>query len=513
MKPRTMPFPQFTDGLWLTESIDYGVPNNALLVADNVEYTTSGGVRGRRGRTLFKDLSGTGSPIRALWRHYPRTGDVVTLVGIDVGSSTSFYYATGTSNSFSGVTSGTGYADALTWYFANWASQNKTYMANGSDDMKSFDGTTMATVTTGGGTGTIATPKGPYLTVHKSRLFATKPDELNYSVYASDVNTPTSFIGTNQLSLNDPRGGQISGLVSFNDFLIGLKTQSLWRFIGDISTLTGAQLAKYSDYGCTAPNSIAVTPYGVIYVGKSGVWMTDGVSPVPNEMSQPIRSLFTARATETTYATAVGTWYPRRNKYVLKLDPTASEQYELTRLDVLYDNPYIGAFSRPVWIWAKNTSQPCAAGNNMSGWFGDSDDGRLLIADANGKIWNYDMDSTTTDDGSAITSKIQTLSRPFSPDGQTGRVSRAKALNRDSAALSGKLYYDQHTSSDSTFSIGRSRTVVPEWSRATILDFDKQGRFVSVELSSTSSYNFELNLVSLDYVLRNERKWIEPAGS
>jgi hypothetical protein len=513
VKPLTTPYAQYTDGLWLPESIDYGTPPNALTVADNVEYTMSGGVRGMRGRSLWKDLSGTGSPIRMLYRFYPRTGDPATLVAIDVGASTSFYYATGQSDSFSAATNGTGYADALTWYGVTWPSQNKMYLANGDDPLKSFNGTTIAGITSIGTAGYLdPVPDGPYLAIHKSRLWATKSDELNYSVYASDVNDPTAFLGTSQLSVNDPRGGRITGLASFNDFLLIFKSQSVWRFIGDISTLTGAQLARYCDYGCVAPDSIAVTPYGVLYVGRSGVFMTDGVAPVPSEMSQPIRSLFTARATETKYETAVGKWYPRRNQYVLELDPTAGIAYILTRLDVLYQNDYIGAFSRPVWIWAKKTSQPGQAGQTMSNWFGDSDDGRFLIGDSAGKIWMLDTDSQTTDAGDTITSKIRTMSRPFSVDGMTGRVCTVKALNRDSAALTGSIYYDQHTSADSTFSVGRSRTVVPEWNRAQLFDFDKQGRMVSVELSSTSSYNFELNIVSLDYKLLAERWWQEAAG-
>jgi len=220
-----------------------------------------------------------------------------------------------------------------------------------------------------------------------------------------------------------------------------------------------------------------------------------------------------ARDAETQFATAVGTWYPRRNQYVLKLDPTASDAYILTRLDVLYENQYIGAFSRPVWIWSHHTNLPCGAGTNMSLWFGDSDDGRLLIGGADGTLSIMDTDSALTDTGAAtITSKIQTMSRPFTGDGQTGRVYGVKAINRDSAALSGKLYYDQHTSADSTFTIGRTRTVIPEWSRARLYDFDKQGRMVSVELSSTRSYNFELNLITLDHILRSERKWDEPVG-
>jgi hypothetical protein len=502
-------FNNFSDGLWLPEGIDFGVPPNALLVANNIEYTTSGGVRGRRGRTRFVTLA---SPIISLWRHYPRTGSIKTLAAIDSGSAVKFQDASGTSSTFADVSGGGSLTTAMPWYFTNWSSKNKSFLANGSNPLKSYDGSAIASVSSVGTAGYLnPVPDGPYLVIHKARLWATKSSELNYSVYASNVNDETSFLATNQLSVNDPKGGVITGLASFFDFLLIFKSSSIWRFVGDIGTLTGAQLARYCDRGCTAPNSIAVTPFGVIFVGKDGVWLTDGTQPVPQELSAPIRSLFTARASETAYASAVGTWYPRKQMYVLKLDPTASEAWVLQRIQVLYENPYIGAHSQAVWIWSKHTSLPCAAGTTMSTWFSDTDDGRLMIGDANGKIWVYDADSTTTDDGTAIVSSIQTASRPMDASGRTGCAYRAKVLFRGTQALTGSLFYDQHTSADSSFTAGSVIGSPAEfWRRASIFDFAKQGRFVSVSVSNPSdSYQFELNAIDLDVRLRSRRVWRE----
>lgn len=501
-----MRFGDFSDGLWLPEGVDFAVPPNALVQADNVEYTTSGGVRGRRGRSLFATLP---DPVRSNWRHYPRSGTPITLVATDGGGAVVFWTAPGTSSTFT-LLSGT-FQPTAPWHFTNWPAKNKTFLTNGLDPMQSFDGTALTTVTSAGGAGNLTTvPNGPYVVLHKSRLWSTLPAEINYSVYASDVNDPTVWPAVNQISLNDPKGGAITGLASYFDFLIGLKSTSLWRFVGDIGTLTGAQLARYCDKGCIAPNSIAVTPWGVIFVGKDGVFLTDGVSPVPLELSSPIRSLFVGRDTERQYPNAVGTFYPRRDQYVLKLDPNAPEVYVLTRLNILYENPYIGAHSEAVWVWARNTSLPVATGTSMVPWFADTDDGRLLVGDENGNLWTADADNTATDNGTPVVATIQTASRALDArHGLTGRAYRVKALYRGTQPLTGNLIYDQHTTPDTPFSTGVTTLAAGEQeSRTTLLDFAHMGRFLAVQVSNPSdSFQFELSTLDVDVRMRSPRVW------
>lgn len=503
----------FADGLWIVDNVpggpEFGVPENAVLVAQNIHYLPSGGVRGRRGCTLLGTAS---AAVRSLWRHYPRTGTPSTLVAVDNGANVSFENASGTSGTFAAVPGGSGFTTGFPWYFTNWPSQNKSFLANGQDAMQSYDGTTIAPVVSAGGAGNLdPVPNGPYLTVHKARLWATQQSEINFSVYASAVNDPTTFPGANQLSLNDQRGGVITGLESFFDFLIGFKSTSLWRFIGDISTLTGAQLAKYSDVGCTAPNTVAVTPYGIIFLAKDGLRITDGVNPNPDELSAPVRPLFVNRSSENQYPNAVGQWYPRENMYVLKLDPDAPSAYIVQRLTVLSDNPFIGERSRAVWLWATDTNWPAASGTTIVPWPSDQDDNRIITGDASGNVWTKDADNTATDNGDPIISIVQTASRPLDAKGLTGRVYQVKPLYRGTQALAGAIRYDQHSSDDSTFMVGDTITFggpLEVWPQASVWDFGHLGRFVSLVLTNPSdSYQFELHMIDVDVKLRSPRVW------
>lgn len=503
----------FIGGLWLPEGKEFAVPSDALLVADNIEYLQSHGLTGRRGQLKFNStaLDG-GDPIRALWRHYPRTGTKNTLAMVDVGASVTAYKADNASSTFSSAT--TGLPDDSLWGFANWPAKNKTFIVSGERDgtgtggLRVFDGSTVAAVVAGGANQVTFTNFGPYITMHKSRLWSTKLSESNFSVYASNVTDETTWLSASQLTLNDPQGGSITGIVSYGDFLLLFKESSIHRFVGDISTAVGAQLALYNDEGCVAPQSIAVTPFGVIYVGRRGVFLTDGARPTSDILSTPINSLFIGRSTDTEYPNAIGRWYPDKQQYVLKLDPTASDGYILTRLVILVDHPLQLERSRPVWVWSHRTNLPMISG---SVWDSETDDGRLLIGDSVGFIRTYDTGST--DDGTAIVSTAQTASvaidnTPRDPQFRTGRAKRVKMLHRAANTIAAELLYDQALPGGGAAFVIGDTTLEEKFYRANVSDQTLWGRFVSLWFrNSSSSAEFEVHSVNLETRLLSERVW------
>lgn len=501
----------FAGGLWLPEGREFGVPPDALLIADNVEYLTSNGVIGRRGRTKLNSSALSG-PIRALWRHYPRTGTKNTLAFVDVGASVTAFKADDDSGTFASAT--TGLPDDAYWGFANWPAKNKTFLTPSSGGLREWDGSAVSAVTPSGTNEVTLTDLGPYITVHKSRLFATHVDELNYSVYASEINDETTWLALSHLALNDPQGGATTGLVGWNDFLILFKEASLFRFVGDISTTLTAQLGAYSDRGCVAKNSIAVTPYGIIYVGRSGVYITEGTSPNPPELSLPIKSLFIGRnSTPINYANAVGRWYQNKQQYVLKLDPTDQDAYVLQRVEVLDNNPYVDSRSRVAWLWWHHTNLPMISANV---WESETDDGRLVTGDESGYVHIYDRG--TTDDGTAIEATLQTSSLPIdttvsrNPEKsamfRSGRVRRIHVLHRASSTISGEILYDQAApGGGASFTTGSS-SLIEKFTRNTIADQTLWGRFASFWLRNTaSSADFEVHAIDARTRLWAPRVW------
>lgn len=494
-----MRFAGFADGLYLPEAgAEFQVPANALVQADNLEFLQDGSIRGRKGVLKYNSSAEAGA-IKGMWRHYPRTGTQKLLIATDVGSTVSLRVGDDGAGTFANVTSGTGLTDAY-HYFANWPAKNKTFVANGTDELKEYDGSTLASVAAG------TAKKGPYITVHKSRLWATDPSELTHSVYASDINDEDTWDAASHLSVNDPQGGTIKGLAGFMDSLIILKDTSLFRFTGDISTTIGAQLALYSDVGCVAPNTVSVAPFGVFFLAKDGLYLTDGINPIPDEMSRPIRSLFRTRSSNTTYSSAVGAWDPYRQRYVLNLDPSSSNGYVLQRVPLLTENPFTGERTRVAWCWSKHTNLPA---NAMVAWDGAGDSGQFLIGSQDGYV-RY-TDTGTQDDGSAISTVLKTASRLVDKDGRTGRVYRVKAQHRAAVTLSGELFYDNEASADTSFTIGTTETVRSKYSRETLTDFGDLGRFVSCKLTNASdSSAFELSWIDLDVRFRGQKVWRDP---
>lgn len=503
-------FASFAGGLWKEEGREFSVPTDALLIADNLEYLRSGAIIGRRGRTKLNSSALPG-PVLALWRHYPRSGTKNTMAFVDIGASVSVWRADGDSGTF--VEDTTGLADDARWNFANWPAKNATLLVSSGGGLRHWNGTTVAAVSPDGDNEVTLTDLGPYITLHKSRLFATHVDELNYSVYASEVNDETLWLSASQLSANDPQGGLITGLASFVDYLLVLKEASLWRFVGDIGTGITAQFQRYSDTGCVAPDSVAVTEYGVLFVGKRGVFLTDGVDPNPPEMSLPIRSLWVSRDSEEVYSSAVGRWYPKKQQYVLKLDPADSDAYVLSRVEFLKENPFVNESSRVAWVWSHHTNLPmdCAAV-----WASETDDGRLITGDDSGYVHIYD--SGSTDDGTAITTTLQTAGAPIdnladrnqdlAARARSGRATDCRVLHRAGAVINGEVLYDQASpGAGASFTVGSS-TLEQKWYRSVISDQTLFGRFVSIWLRNTSSGpDFEVHAIDNRTMLLARRVW------
>jgi len=475
----------FSGGLWNPDQTDFALPQNALLLASNLDYLPSGGLRGRRGRQKYNATPLPGA-VLSLWRHYPRAGTPATLVAYVNGGVVEMRHDTAGEGTFSPMTGGGPFAAGVRWHFTNWPAKSTTFCANGADTMRAYNGVLSDLGST--------PHRGPYLTVWQSHLWATDPLELNYSVYASDVNDETVWPADNHLNVSDAQGGRITGLVGWQDRLIILKTTGLWSFFGDIDLPVSSNLQQFSDQGCVSDLSIATCPDGILYQGREGTLLTDGQRAIPFEVSRPVRSTFVSAGTQLVNPHAFGLWYPRRAQYWLSTTAGFWPLLIASRL------PKDG---KPTWAWATNPLAP----NCGCTWDAEGEDGRLLLGDTNGQVWT--MDTGQTDDGAPIVTQLRLVSRLLDPALQrTGRVTVVKVLHRGASPLAGAVEYDSSGLVDIAFSLGNTELGVKD-SRATLWgDLSKQGRFASIRLDVTGdSYDFELHRIDLETRLRAARRW------
>lgn len=377
--------------------------------------------------------------------------------------------------------------------FVSWPEKSKTFIFDGINAPQFFDGEDFNVIAQAGD---LAPRKGPHATLWRNRLWATDPSEADFSVYASAIQQEENWPADAQISLNDPRGGAIVGLCGLGDQLVALKETSLWAFRGDIQF--GGQLVRYADQGCVAPDSVAVTPAGILYLARDGAYLTDGASGAPIEVSAPIRDLFVGRLVATVYPHAVGIYFARRQQYWLRLSPDATETWVLHRVE------YDGQDGRQETLaWSRIPSLSFLCGCTFDG---EAEAGDIFLGGADGLVRQADYG--TSDEGSTYFVDLVTASKVLGAL-QLGRAYHCKPTYRGSAALTGGLRYD-HDEADTIAIAGGSTLASPtvQSPRITITNQSTFGRFVNVRLSNASDGpNFELHQVTLDTMLRSAKRW------
>lgn len=129
-------------------------------------------------------------------------------------------------------------------------------------------------------------PKGDILVSHKDHLFmagvsetsdsyaTTSTIDLQNLLYYSRLDDPWHWPGANYIQVGDD--SPIVGLVSWQDYLIIVKTNSTWLLAGAEGSFVLRQID--SQVGATDPCSIVSSPQGLAWTAPSGVAFYDGQS-------------------------------------------------------------------------------------------------------------------------------------------------------------------------------------------------------------------------------------------
>jgi len=433
-------------------------------------------------------------PFVGVWVYYTAADDTLFIVGSVSG--TDIVYETLAGGTFSTITGGTFPTPGRRPHSVHWAEKDKVFIFDGVNPAKEYNGTLMQDIPTDAAVG-VAPPTGPYVALHKARLFVTHPGELGHSVYGSTINNERSWPPSYHLNVDDPRGGLITGLASFGDYLLIFKDTCIFRVLGDIEY--GPQLQRFEPiHGCIAPDTIQVTPRGVMYLARTGLRITDGETT--RNLSEAITPLFVERTTETLYANAVGVYFARREQYWLKLDPADAEGYVLQHIS--YPTEEGQAVKSP---WSRI---PAIAMNVAEVWSGGTDDGELYIGDTAGWVWEWDTGSQ--DDGGDYNVELVTLRRQI--DTRTrkdGRVNIVRPMYRGPNTITLGVRYDQATSDDVSVTTG-AVVGTPEFREPGdfVTDMANFGRYFAFHVVAAGGPEFELHQIGADLRLRSRRRWV-----
>lgn len=496
----------FGGGLWLPESSQLPVPPTALLQAKNIEYFSGGDgavkIRGRRARRRLNTDTAFPGAIRTIYRHYPPTGSPSTLVAYEDGGVVKFNHDTDNDGRMNGLASSFNAQTGQKWRFVNFPQKGVSYGVNGYNGLRSYNGTALAQVTLSGGVFAATNSDiGPFLAVWKRRLWVTKRDQIAYSVYASALDSDSSFPPSNHLRADDPEGGDIVGIVPWNDVLLIFKTTRIFRFVGSIENVLNSQLTPFSNYGCVAPDTIRTTPYGVMYLARDGLRVTDGHDSIGVDLSAPLRSLFVSPATQSLYPNALGCYAARKHQYFLKLDSSSLAPYVLQKLEVSPEGAR--------WAWSHFTGEGWTTITELAVGEAEGDNGIIYAGDSAGKFWELDAATLNQDDDNGTLSPIdivvQTPYLPMHPQLWLGRATRCQLVYRGSSSARVALRYNALETADAhLFSIGA------EWPDARMQIRERaipggrnHGQYLSTEITlSQDSHQAELHHILVHVAMR-----------
>lgn len=136
--------------------------------------------------------------------------------------------------------------------------------------------------TTGGVLENIAAPAGSIVVSWKNRVVLSGLEDQNGLIYSKvrQEGIPVQFNDALTLRVDD-RNSQITAMGVLDDKLIIFKTSSLYVESGNGPNNTGAQSDFVqpeqisSDVGCISPDSVVVTPSGLMFQSQKGIYLLD----------------------------------------------------------------------------------------------------------------------------------------------------------------------------------------------------------------------------------------------
>jgi hypothetical protein len=161
----------------------------------------------------------------------------------------------------------TGLATGLRYGYAE--ANNKSYFANGTDGLKSWDGTTLATVA--------GAPTGIwYLVWHKNRVYAATGKSSR--LYFTDLGDPTSWPVLNFIDFDIDDGDKVTGIRSLPDGALLITKEHSRHILRGSGPGNYTTLSFRDGVGCVSHWAMASVPEAnrLAFLDREGVYLTDG---------------------------------------------------------------------------------------------------------------------------------------------------------------------------------------------------------------------------------------------
>lgn len=192
-----------------------------------------------------------------------------------------------------------------TYYMVKDIADNTTVTADDAMTDGTADDNTAPTWATASAGTNVTPPKGTLAEISSERMFISGNTTYPSDLYWSDQFNPDHFTPADFVQVRPDDGDKVTFIKTFLGTLTVGKTNSIQKFytVGDPTTdqsnpdhFTPWYLSDpFSFVGCPAPYSVAVSPKGIVYLGRNGLYIfggqysqliSDAVTPEINDISQ-----------------------------------------------------------------------------------------------------------------------------------------------------------------------------------------------------------------------------------
>lgn len=161
--------------------------------------------------------------------------------------------------------------------------RDKLWLTNGSDSVRTFDGTTVTVLDGTGGTPNV--PKGKYIGYHDERIWMYHmPSSRSETRFSALVNSSGTIIepdnasawpSDNSLQISEGDADFGTGILLYRGYLHFFKQYSIWRLVG-YDEYTYSRVKTRASTGSRFNESVQVLDSLVHFIGVDGIYVFDG---------------------------------------------------------------------------------------------------------------------------------------------------------------------------------------------------------------------------------------------
>jgi hypothetical protein len=161
--------------------------------------------------------------------------------------------------------------------------RDKLWLTNGSDAVRTFDGTTVVVLDGTGGTPNV--PKGRYISYHDERVWVGHiPSNRSQVAFSALTDASANIIApdnasawpsSNTLQVSEGDADFLTGMILYRGYLHFFKQYSIWRLVG-FDEYTYTRVKTRASTGCRFNESLGVLDSLIHLIGIDGIYVFDG---------------------------------------------------------------------------------------------------------------------------------------------------------------------------------------------------------------------------------------------